>query len=78
MISIKTDEIFFRKKPITAAAFSGDGSCLALAARTVITIWDPLKNELMFVFGKSHTVKLLPQNINNNPCSLTTQPVLNC
>ncbi|XP_024005503.1 WD repeat-containing protein 75 [Eutrema salsugineum] len=45
----------YKKKPITAAAFSGDGSCLALAATTVLTIWNPLQNKLLYVFGKSHT-----------------------
>ncbi|KAL1210327.1 hypothetical protein V5N11_006661 [Cardamine amara subsp. amara] len=44
----------YKKKPITAAVFHGDGSLLALAATTVITIWHPLKNELLYVFGKDH------------------------
>ena len=42
-----------RKKPMTAAAFSGDGSVLAVAAETVITIWDPEKNVLVAVIGET-------------------------
>lgn len=48
---------FFRKKEITAAAFCADGSVLAVAATTVITLWNPLKHELLYVVGKAHTVK---------------------
>lgn len=48
---------FFRRKQITAAVFSPDGSVLALAATTVITIWNPLTTELAFAFGKFRTVK---------------------
>ncbi|KAG7626664.1 WD40 repeat [Arabidopsis thaliana x Arabidopsis arenosa] len=44
----------YKRTPITAAVFSGDGSCLALAAKTVITIWHPLKNELLYVVGKAN------------------------
>lgn len=41
---------------MTAAAFSADGSALAVAAETVITLWDPDKNELVAVVGQSPTV----------------------
>ncbi|XP_071730304.1 uncharacterized protein [Rutidosis leptorrhynchoides] len=41
----------YRKKPMTAAAFSHDGSVLAVAAETVITLWDPEKNVLVSVIG---------------------------
>ncbi|CAH8274586.1 unnamed protein product [Arabidopsis lyrata] len=44
----------YKRTPITAAVFSGDGSCLAIAAKTVITIWHPLKNELLYVVGKAN------------------------
>jgi len=58
-MSNEIDVIFFRRTPITAAVFSGDGSCLALAAKTVITIWHPLKNELLYVVGKANAVRLV-------------------
>ncbi|KAF3528837.1 hypothetical protein DY000_02036791 [Brassica cretica] len=45
----------YKRKQITAATFCPDGSLLALAATTVITIWNPLTTELLFVFGKLHT-----------------------
>ena len=38
---------------MTAAAFSADGSVLAVAAETVITLWDPKKNVLVAVIGES-------------------------
>ncbi|XP_058199418.1 uncharacterized protein LOC131314646 isoform X2 [Rhododendron vialii] len=43
----------YKKKPLTAAAFSADGSVLAVAAETVITLWDPEKNVLVAVVGDS-------------------------
>ncbi|XP_024959966.1 WD repeat-containing protein 75 [Cynara cardunculus var. scolymus] len=43
----------YRKKPMTAAAFSSDGSVLAVAAETVITLWDPEKNVLVAVIGSA-------------------------
>lgn len=43
----------YRKKPMTAAAFSTDGSVLAVAAETVITLWDPEKNVLVAVIGSA-------------------------
>ncbi|KAK1433946.1 hypothetical protein QVD17_10864 [Tagetes erecta] len=43
----------YRKKPMTAAAFSNDGSVLAVAAETVITLWDPDKNVLVAVIGST-------------------------
>nr|VDD48251.1 unnamed protein product [Brassica oleracea] len=45
----------YKRKQITAATFCPDGSLLALAATTVITIWNPLTTELLFVFRKLHT-----------------------
>ncbi|KAI3785891.1 hypothetical protein L1987_45017 [Smallanthus sonchifolius] len=36
---------------MTAAAFSNDGSVLAIAAETVITLWDPEKNVLVAVIS---------------------------
>ncbi|KAL6191710.1 hypothetical protein ACLB2K_038100 [Fragaria x ananassa] len=42
----------YKKKPMTAAAFSADGSVLALAAETVITLWDPDNNMLVAVLGE--------------------------
>ncbi|OWM87006.1 hypothetical protein CDL15_Pgr016043 [Punica granatum] len=41
----------YKKKPMTAAAFSADGSVLAVAAETVITLWDPDRNVLVAVLG---------------------------
>ncbi|GFS45286.1 transducin/WD40 repeat-like superfamily protein [Actinidia rufa] len=64
----------YKKKPMTAAAFSADGSVLAVAAETVITLWDPEMNVLVAVIGDSlecHTVQfcnLFPihfENISN-------------
>ncbi|KAL0443184.1 UNVERIFIED_CONTAM: U3 small nucleolar RNA-associated protein 17 [Sesamum latifolium] len=43
----------YKKKPMTAAAFSGDGSVLAVAAEKVITLWDPDRNTLLAVIGDS-------------------------
>ncbi|XP_034215520.1 WD repeat-containing protein 75 isoform X2 [Prunus dulcis] len=42
-----------RKKPMTAAAFSADGSVLAVAAETLITLWDPDNNALVAVIGEA-------------------------
>lgn len=41
---------------MTAAAFSADGSVLAVAAETVITLWDPENNVLVAVLGEIETV----------------------
>ena len=41
---------------MTAATFSLDGSVLAVAAETVITLWDPNKNVLLAVIGETLTV----------------------
>ncbi|GKD30605.1 WD repeat-containing protein 75 [Tanacetum coccineum] len=46
----------YRKKPMTTAAFSADGSVLAVAAETFITLWDPEKNVLLAVIGSAHEV----------------------
>ncbi|XP_010276147.1 PREDICTED: WD repeat-containing protein 75 [Nelumbo nucifera] len=43
----------YKKKPITAATFSPDGSILAVAAETVVTLWDPDKNVLVAVVGET-------------------------
>ncbi|GKV00444.1 hypothetical protein SLEP1_g13130 [Rubroshorea leprosula] len=43
----------YKKKPMTAAAFSADGSVLAVAAETVITLWNPDKNVLLAVIGET-------------------------
>ncbi|XP_062078686.1 uncharacterized protein LOC133783156 isoform X2 [Humulus lupulus] len=45
----------YKKKPMTAAAFSADGSVLAVAAETVITLWDPENNVLVAVLGEIQT-----------------------
>ncbi|KZV17484.1 wd40 protein [Dorcoceras hygrometricum] len=44
---------FGRTKPMTAAAFSSDGTVLAVAADKVITLWDPDTNILVSVIGDS-------------------------
>lgn len=41
----------YKKIPMTAAAFSADGSVLAVAAETSITLWDPDTNSLVAVIG---------------------------
>ncbi|KAM0845807.1 hypothetical protein ACQ4PT_056112 [Festuca glaucescens] len=43
----------YKKKPMTAAAFSGDGSVLAVAAESVITLWDPDNNALVGVIAEA-------------------------
>ncbi|XAR63690.1 hypothetical protein NMG60_11023719 [Bertholletia excelsa] len=43
----------YKNKPMTAATFSADGSVLAVAAETFITLWDPEKNVLVAVIGDS-------------------------
>ncbi|KAE8700133.1 formin BNI1-like [Hibiscus syriacus] len=45
----------YKKKPMTAAAFSADGSVLAVAAETLITLWNPYKNVLLAVLGETLT-----------------------
>lgn len=45
----------YKDKPMTAAAFSADGSVLAVAAETVITLWDPDRNYLVAVIGETYT-----------------------
>lgn len=42
-----------------AAAFSADGSVLAVAADTVITLWDPNNNVLVAVIGETPMVIFL-------------------
>ena len=49
--------ILSRQKPMTAAAFSGDGTVLAVAAENVITLWNPDKNILLSVLGATLAVK---------------------
>ena len=55
--------LYGRKKPLTAAAFSVDGSVLAVAAETVITIWDPENNVLVAVIGESLEVICLQDHL---------------
>ncbi|GFQ03218.1 WD repeat-containing protein 75 [Phtheirospermum japonicum] len=43
----------YKKKPMNAAAFSSDGSVLAVAAEKFITLWDPDRNTLLAVIGDS-------------------------
>ncbi|GMI92889.1 hypothetical protein like AT2G18900 [Hibiscus trionum] len=45
----------YKKRPMTAAAFSADGSVLAVAAETLITLWNPYKNVLLAVLGETLT-----------------------
>ncbi|MQL92234.1 hypothetical protein Taro_024859 [Colocasia esculenta] len=44
----------YRKRPMTAAAFSADGSVLAVAAESVVTLWDPDSNILVTVIGETY------------------------
>lgn len=41
---------------MTAAAFSADGSVLAVAAESVITLWDPDNNALVGVIAEALSV----------------------
>ncbi|CAA6671814.1 unnamed protein product [Spirodela intermedia] len=43
----------YRKRPMTAAAFSADGTVLAVAAESVVTLWDPDTNVLVTVIGET-------------------------
>ncbi|CAO2842038.1 unnamed protein product [Amaranthus hypochondriacus] len=45
----------YKGKSMTAATFSADGSVLAVAAETVITLWDPDENCLVAVVGETYT-----------------------
>eukprot|EP00268_Persea_americana_P020064 TRINITY_DN20334_c0_g1_i3.p1 TRINITY_DN20334_c0_g1~~TRINITY_DN20334_c0_g1_i3.p1 ORF type:complete len:812 (+),score=149.30 TRINITY_DN20334_c0_g1_i3:277-2712(+) len=45
----------YKKRPMTAATFSGDGSVLAIAAETVVTLWNPDTNALVAVVGETLT-----------------------
>ncbi|KAL2930404.1 WD repeat-containing protein 75 [Bienertia sinuspersici] len=47
---------YCRKKSMTAATFSADGSILAVAAETVITLWNPDRNYLVGVVGETYMV----------------------
>lgn len=49
---------------MTAAAFSGDGSVLAVAAEKVITLWDPERNILVATVGESLEVSSWHASIN--------------
>ncbi|KNA25055.1 hypothetical protein SOVF_009790 [Spinacia oleracea] len=44
----------YKGKSMTAATFSADGSILAVAAETVITLWDPDRNYLVDVVGETY------------------------
>ncbi|KAK1324544.1 hypothetical protein QJS10_CPA01g00859 [Acorus calamus] len=46
-------EVMLKGKPMTAAAFSADGSVLAVAAETVVSLWDPDTNILVAVIGEA-------------------------
>lgn len=43
----------YKKKPMTSAAFSADGSVLAVAAESTITLWDPDNNALVGVIAET-------------------------
>ncbi|EES16340.1 hypothetical protein BDA96_08G180000 [Sorghum bicolor] len=43
----------YKKKPMTSAVFSADGSVLAVAAENVITLWDPDNNALVGVIAET-------------------------
>ncbi|XP_021714730.1 WD repeat-containing protein 75-like [Chenopodium quinoa] len=45
----------YKGKSMTAATFSADGSILAIAAETVITLWDPDRNYLVSIVGETYT-----------------------
>ncbi|KAK7267277.1 hypothetical protein RIF29_19944 [Crotalaria pallida] len=48
-----------RNKAMRAAAFSADGSALAVATDTVITLWDPDKNLLVAIVGETPSPQYL-------------------
>lgn len=49
---------FYKDLPASAATFSGDGSLLAMAYGTSITLWSPLTNLLRSVLSVSTSTKL--------------------
>jgi NET1-associated nuclear protein 1 (U3 small nucleolar RNA-associated protein 17) len=63
----------YRQKPILAAAFSPDGSLLAVAASDLLTLWDPSTNGLIRVL--SNSPQSLPINhlafVNQSNCLVT-------
>lgn len=63
----------YRQKPILAAAFSPDGSLLAVAASDLLTLWDPSTNGLIRVL--SNSPESLPINhlafVNQSNCLVT-------
>jgi hypothetical protein len=59
---------------MTAASFSGDGSVLAVAAETVITLWDPFNNVLVAVIGDSLSVSICSRGILVCPHLVTIGP----
>jgi len=44
---------FWRDEPVTAGAWSGDGSLLALAYGSTVTLWQPLANTLRATLSKT-------------------------
>jgi len=58
---------------MTAAAFSGDGTVMAVAAENVITLWNPDKNILLSVLGSTLTVKPMKLSLKKlEPFSIKT------
>ncbi|KAL5579038.1 hypothetical protein UlMin_011480 [Ulmus minor] len=45
------------KKPMTDDVFSADGSVLAVAAKIVITLWDPKNNALVTMIGETQMAR---------------------
>jgi hypothetical protein len=64
---------------MTAAAFSGDGSVLAVAAECVITLWDPDNNALVGIIAEALSVCyyilicIFPKVLKN--CSFDVSPI---
>jgi NET1-associated nuclear protein 1 (U3 small nucleolar RNA-associated protein 17) len=53
----------FQKKPVTAVAFSDDGSILAITYENLVTLWDPKTNAMRKVMscGSSHPSNAVKQ-----------------
>lgn len=56
---------------MASAAFSSDGSVLAVAAEKVITLWDPDRNTLLAVIGDSVEVSFCSYLLLNSYSLLT-------
>lgn len=59
----------YRQKPMLAAAFSSDGTILAVGAAELITLWNPSTNEMIRVLASSSSAYIsLLAFVNDSNC----------